>query len=56
MPRNPNIPKANTEYLHCPGQRKIKIDQIYTFPEFILPDTVKGEVISSESLEDKTQD
>jgi LuxR family maltose regulon positive regulatory protein len=26
MPRNPNIPKANTEYLHCPGRRKIKID------------------------------
>ena len=37
------------------NQDKIRIEKTYTFPEFILPNTVKGEVINSESLEYKTQ-
>ncbi len=26
MPRNPNIPRANLDFLQCPGQRIIRLD------------------------------
>ena len=37
-------------------QDKITIEKIYSFPEFILPDNIKGKQIISESLEDKTNE
>jgi hypothetical protein len=36
------------------NQDEITITKTYTFPEFIVPDSVKGEPISSRTLEDKT--
>jgi hypothetical protein len=37
------------------NQDEITITKTYTFPEFILPNTVQGKPINPESLEDKTQ-
>ncbi len=39
MPRNPNIAKANPEYLYRPGQRKIKIDSKRWFEWLSSKDT-----------------
>jgi len=39
MPRNPNIPRANPDYLLCPGHRKIKLDSAGWFKWLKSQDT-----------------
>ena len=39
MPRNPDIPRADTQYLYRSGQRKIKLDSKRWFEWLKLEDT-----------------
>ena len=39
MPANPDIPRADPDYLHCPGHRKIKLDSKGWFDWLTRTDT-----------------